>query len=240
MEQELVIPSKVVQEADKNGYGTDLTQKVKIALIAHFVNAIPIERLNLSTQQKENIALVDHVYWLYKANPFLDIHAMFFELCKNKYKSRQNGGNTDGRAFIMSRMFERMLDFVLDNTNSFSRKKDEMQVRYAANRLMQRGLATDNGRDLAKGADLLTRVARLDQPESEQVDMGNLMFLPPVVVTNVKEIDETKDDMDDAEMQRIMQKYGGYVDEKIKDINEMVAVMEAGGQSNEPDRKQSE
>ena len=61
--------------------------------------------------------------------------------------------------------------------------------------------------------------------------MTKLMFLPPVVVTSAKEVDETKEDLDDAEMKRIMAKYHGYVDEKERDIEKMVETMEAKGQA---------
>jgi hypothetical protein len=91
---------------------------------------------------------------------------------------------------------------------------------------MERGLATDNDRAMAKGADLLTRVARLDQPESEQVDLNRLSFLPPVVTTSAKEVGDYED-VDDKEMKRIMEKYGGYVDEKERDIERMVETMAA-------------
>jgi hypothetical protein len=53
------------------------------------------------------------------------------------------------------------------------------------------------------------------------------MFLPPVVVTDISQVDDTKENVDDAEMKRIMDKYGGYVDDKMKDVDEMVATMEA-------------
>ncbi|MBR1447689.1 MAG: hypothetical protein IJ588_02945, partial [Prevotella sp.] len=47
------------------------------------------------------------------------------------------------------------------------------------------------------------------------------------VTTSVKEVDETKEDVDDQEMKRIMAKYGGYVDEKEGDIEKMVEQMKA-------------
>ena len=53
------------------------------------------------------------------------------------------------------------------------------------------------------------------------------------MTTSAKEVDETKDDMDDAEMKRIMAKYNGYVDEKERDIDRMVEVMEAKSEAKE-------
>ena len=203
-----------------------LTQKVKVALIAHFVNSLPIERLNLDKRSKDRLALVDHVYWLFKKNPFMDTHALFYELCKQRYKDGYGEGR--GNAQNMAKQLDIMLEFAINQVRPDSRRRDEMKVRHAADKLMERGLATDNDRALAKGAELLTKVARLDQPESEQADMANVAFLPSVVVTDIREVDETKEYIDDEQSRRIMEKYGGYVDEKRKMIEDKVAVMENG------------
>ena len=48
-----------------------------------------------------------------------------------------------------------------------------------------------------------------------------------MVVTDIREVDDTKENYDDAETKRIMAKYGGYVDEKRKLVEDKVAVMEA-------------
>ena len=215
-----------VQVAERSTYEQILTPKVKVALIAHFVNAVPIERLNIDKRTKEHVVLVDHVFWLLKKNPFLDPHALFYELSKQHYKG---GSDVRGNATRLARRLDKMLEFAIDNTRTDSRKRDEMKVRHVADRLMERGLATDNDRAMAKGADLLTRVARLEQPESEQADMANVAFLPSVVVTDIREVDETKEYIDDEQSRRIMEKYGGYVDEKRKMIEEKVAILEASG-----------
>ena len=223
-EPEVVLPYKALAEMEENDVSRVLTQKVKIALIAHFVNAVPIERLNLDIRTKDFVTLVDHVYWIFRKNPLLDTRAMFYQLCKERYKAAVPKGG--GIATTTSRALDRMLEFVIDQVKPDSRRRDELKVRYAADRLMERGLATDNDRALAKGADLLTRVARLDQPESEQVDLNRLSFLPPVVTTSAKEVGDYED-VDDKEMKRIMEKYGGYVDEKERDIEKMVETMAA-------------
>ena len=222
-EPEPIDPLKVIEEVGETDSSRVLTQKMKIALIAHFVNAVPIERLGLSPQQKDFVAIVDHVYWLLKKNPFMDAHAMFYEMCKEKYSTKASRG----RAFAMSKVFERMLDFVVDSVRPDSRRRDEMKVRYAADKLMERGLASDNDRALAKGAELLTKVARLDQPESEQADMSRVAFLPPVVTTNVSEVDDTKEYIDDEQSLAIMREFGAYIDEKRTMVEERVAVLEA-------------
>lgn len=225
-EPEVVLPSKVLSEMEAGGAGESLTQKVKIALIAHFVNLVPIERLNIDKRTKDRVAMVDHVYWLVKKNPFLDTKAMFYQLAKQHYKGDYD---TRGTAYLLSRALDKMLEFVIDQVKPDSRRRDEMKVRHVADRLMERGLATNNDRAMAKGADLLTRVARLDQPESEQVDMSKAHFLQPIVTTNISEIDSDKEYIDDEQSRRIMEEFGAYIDPKRQMIEERVKVLEASG-----------
>ena len=108
---------------------------------------------------------------------------------------------------------------------------DEMKVRTAAEQMMRIGMETDNVNALDKGSKRLMEVAQLDKPEEERIDMNKMAFLPPIVTTSVKEVDDTKQDVDDTEMKRIMAKYGGYVDEKEVNIEKMVEVMAAKGKS---------
>lgn len=228
MEQDIILPADLLaqREAEEDSdIGRVLTHKMKVAIIAHFVNAVPIERLSINKRGKERLAIVDHVYWLFRKNPFLDTSAMLYELCRPRYKDGFGDGR--GNAKNMAKQLEKVLEFAIDQVKPDSRRRDELKVRHAADKLMERGLATDNDRALAKGAELLTKVARLDQPESEQADMANIAFLPSVVVTDIREVDETKEYIDDEQSRRIMEKYGGYVDEKRRMIEDRVAVLEA-------------
>ena len=99
---------------------------------------------------------------------------------------------------------------------------------------MQMGAQTDNGRDMEAGAKLLMKLDRLDQPEDQNADLSKVAFLPSVVVTDIREVDDTKENYDDAETKRIMAKYGGYVDEKRKLVEEKVSLMEARNGSLSP------
>lgn len=190
------------------------------AALLHFTQGVPIDDCDCLPDQRKRLARVSHVYWLWKQNPFLDARAMFRQLVRGRYSAPSNectAVNADKRLF----------DFVVEHVTPSDRKEQEERVRYAANRLMKIGLETDNAFAIADGAKIAIKLDRLDQPEGEQADMGKVMFLPPVVVTSAKELDDSKEDMDDAEMKRIMAKYNGYVDEKERDIERMVDVMEA-------------
>lgn len=202
-----------------------LSQKMRVALLAHFQNAVPIEHLGLTDTQKDMLARVEHVYWMYLKNPFLDTRAMFYELAKQRYK---NGGTTGrGNAYNVAKIEEHVFAFVVENMKPPSRKDRENKVRFAADTLMKRGFETGDNRALAKGAEIGIKLDKLDQPETEQQDISKVAFLPTVVVTDIREVDDTKENIDDEETKRIIAKYGAFVDDKHKAIEQKVAQMEA-------------
>ena len=77
-------------------------------------------------------------------------------------------------------------------------------------------------------------VENVSAPSRQNADLSKVAFLPSVVVTDIREVDDTKENYDDAETKRIMAKYGGYVDEKRKLVEDKVAVMEARNGSLSP------
>ena len=206
-----------------------IPQELMSGSLLHFESGVPIDDVNITKPQKARLARVSHVYWIWMKNPYLDTFAMFKQLCKGKYADR----HTEWAAAQKDKI---LFDFVIEHVQQSSRRMDEAKVRAAAEQAIRIGMETDNAVALTKGGKLLYDVAGLAQPESEQVDMSKVMFLPPVVTTNVRDVDDTKDDVDDAEMKRIMEKYGGYVDEKVKDIDEMVEVMATKREANEQNR----
>lgn len=210
-----------------------MSDKMRVAVLAHFLNGVPIERLNIRREQKDRMARVDHVYWLYRKNPYIDVHAMFYALCRQHYK---NGMTSEGRssAFHFAKMDERVFWFAVDNMKPHSRKDSENKVRAATDKLMRIGMETDNVQALAKGAGLRIQLDRLDQPESEQSDMNKVAFLPPVLTLNIHEVDDTKTNIDDEQSRVIRARYGAYLDDKIKAVEDKVATMEARNVSTEP------
>ena len=178
---------------------TEMSQSLMSGALLHFQSGVPIKDL-----------------------PMLDAYQMLRQLVK------QTGSYSDAAAVTVAAQKDKMLfDFVIDHIQSGSRRQDELKVRHAAEKMIRIGLETDNVMALDKGSKRLYEVAGLDKPEDERVDMGKMSFLPPVVTTSVKDVDETKEDVDDREMKRIMAKYGGFVDEKEGNINRMVETMAA-------------
>lgn len=188
--------------------------------LLHFESGVPINDLNVRKENKERMARVDHVFWQWKKNPFLDVFALFKQLVKGKY----SGKVPEWYAAQKDKM---LFDFVVEHVAPPSRREDEMKVRFAAERAIQIGADTDNPQALVKGGKLLAEVAHLNQPESEQADFSKAVFLPPVVTTSAKEIDDTKEDQTDEQARLIMSKYNAYVDEKRKSVDDRVEVMMA-------------
>ncbi len=193
--------------------------------LLHFEQGVPIDDLNVRRENKDRLARVHHVYMQYLRNPMLDYTEMLRALIRQGDKKYAGLPNE----WAALQKDKRLLEFILEHVAISSRREDELMVRHAAKQAIKIGLETDNAVALTKGGKLLYEVAGLDKPENEQMDMAKTSFLPSVVVTNIKEVDETKADFDydDAETKRIMSKYGAYIDPTRKMIDDRVAQMMA-------------
>jgi hypothetical protein len=190
--------------------------------LLHFQSGVPIKDLDMRREHKDRLARVAHVYWIWIKDPMLDAYQMLRQLVK------QTGSYSDAAAVTVAAQKDKMLfDFVIDHIQSGSRRQDELKVRHAAEKLIRIGLETDNVMALDKGSKRLYEVAGLDKPEQEQQDISKVAFLPTVVVTDIREVDDTKENIDDEETKRIIAKYGAFVDDKHKAIDQKVAQMEA-------------
>ena len=188
--------------------------------LLHFESGVPICDLDVRRENKDRLARVDHVYWQWKKNPFLDAQALLRQLVKGKYADLP----TEWRA---AQKDKALFDFVVDHVAQPSRRMDEAKVRHAAETAIKIGLETDNVQALTKGGKLLYDVAGLDKPEEERADMSKVAFLPSVVVTNIEQIDPDKTYIDDEETRRIAAKYGAHIPEQRQMVEEQVATMEA-------------
>lgn len=199
---------------------TALPETLMTGSLLHFEKGVPIDDLSLRTEHRNRLARVEHVYWQWIRNPFLDAFQMFKQLVKGKASDPQS-------EWRMAQKDKFLFDFVVDRVAPPSRRVDEIKVRAAAEQAIKIGMETDNVQALTKGGKLLYDVAGLDKPEDNSTDMSKVAFLPTVVVTDIREVDNTKENIDDEETKRIIAKYGAYVDAKQKAIEEKVALMEA-------------
>ena len=206
-----------------------IPQQLMTGALLHFESGVPICDVDMRTEHKNRLARVDHVYWLWKKNPLLNTFELFKQLCRQSERGYANPQSLWRAAQKDQILFE----FVRDNVSPPSRRQDEAVVRHAANHMIEIGLQTDNITALDKGSKRLYEVAGLDKPEDNRADINKVLFLPSVVVTNVKEVDDTKENIDDEETRRIAAKYGAYIDEKRTMIEKQVAQMEARAEAKE-------
>lgn len=200
---------------------SSLPQDLMINSLLHFENGVPIDDLALRQDQKRRLARVSHVYWQWIRNPFsVDYKALLRQLVKGHFADPPSETRAAQKDIML-------FEYIRDTVSPMSRNEAKIKVQAAAEKMLNIGMETDNVMALDKGSRRLFEVAGLDKPENQQVDMDKIMFIPPVVVTDVSKIDETKENVDDAEMKRIMEKYGGAQDNKMKQVDDMVRTMEA-------------
>lgn len=190
------------------------------AALLHFENGVPINDCNCLPVLKERLARVSHVYWIWKKNPFLETFPMFKQLLHGKCADKTSEWHA-------AQKDQALFDFVIKHVVPTDRKIMEERVRASANHLMKMGMETDNAFAIADGAKIAIKLDRLDQPEEDRADMSKVAFLPSVVVTDIRQVDDTKENIDDEETKRIIAKYGAYVDEKHQMIDDKVDMIEA-------------
>lgn len=191
--------------------------------LLHFQSGVPIDDLALRTEQKRRLARVDHVYWQWLRNPFsVDYKGLLRQIIKNSHVYADAPSETHALTKDVL-----LFEYIRDAVSPMSRNEAKIKVQVAAEKMLRIGMETDNVMALDKGSKRLYEVAGLDKPEENKSDINKVTFLPSVVVTNIKEVDETKENYDDEETKRIAEKYGAYVDDKRKMVENEVAKMEA-------------
>ena len=186
--------------------------------LLHFESGVPIDDLALRTEQRKRLARVEHVYWQWIRNPWLDTYQLFRQMVKGHY--------ADAPAETHAAKKDQLLfDFVKESVTGISRKEAEAKVKAAAEKAIRIGMETDNVQALTKGGKLLYEVAGLDKPEDQRADMSKVMFLPPVVTTNVTDVDPTRENVTDEQAMAIIKKYNAYVDPKRQAVDERVETM---------------
>ncbi len=193
-------------------------QQLMTAAMLHFEQGVPIDDCNCLPVLRERLKRVSHVYWIWKGNPFLDTFPMFKQLVHGKCADKTS-------EWHMAQKDQALFDFVIQHVAPTDRKVQEARVRASANQLMRIGMETDNNFALADGAKIAMKLDRLDEPESEKADMSKVMFLPPVVTTQVTDVDPNKTPVTDEQAQAIINKYNAHQDGKRLAIEERVNTM---------------
>lgn len=188
--------------------------------LLHFEKGVPIDDLDMRQDQKRRLARVQHVYWQWMRNPFIDTYQLFKQLVKGRYADPPS----ETRA---AQKDQQLLEFVKESVTGISRKDAQAKVRVAAEKAIRIGMETDNVTALTKGGKLLADVAGLDKPEDQSQDMSKIMFLPPVVTTNVTDVDPSRKGVTDEQTLAIINKYQAHQDGKRLAIEGRVNTMMA-------------
>ena len=189
------------------------------AALLHFEQGVPINDCNLDKRgHRDRLARVQHVYWQWVKNPWLDTYQLFRQMVKGQFADRPSETRAAQRD-------EALFKFVRDHVAPPSRAESRAKVYAAADKLIQIGMQTDNVMALDKGSKRLYDVAELGKPESEQADMSKVMFLPPVVTTQVTDVDPNKQNVTDEQALAIINKYNAHQDDKRLAIEERVNTM---------------
>ena len=200
--------------------------------LLHFEKGVPIDDLAIRKEQKDSMMRVQHVYWQWVRNPFsIDPRELFRQLVKGKYQGTGAECNAINRDMLL-------FNFVKESVTTVSRREAEVKVKAAADKMMRIGMETDNVAALDKGSKRMFELAGLDKPEDSRQDVSKIMFLPPVVTTNVTDVDPERENITDEQALAIINKYNAFVDPKRQAIDDRVETMLA--RRNTPDDNESQ
>lgn len=196
-----------------------LPQDLMTNSLLHFEKGVPIDDLALRADQKRRLARVDHVYWQWLRNPFaVNYKALLRQLVKGHFADPPSETRAAQKDIVL-------FDFIKDTVSPISRNEAKIKSYVAAEKMLRIGMETDNVMALKEGRKALYETAELNKPEDNQMDTSKVMFLPPVVTTNVQDVDSTKEQVTDEQAKAIIDKYGAYVDDKRKAVDERVNTM---------------
>lgn len=213
-----------------------LPQDLMTNSLLYFEKGVPIDDLALRADQKRRLVRVAHVYWQWMKNPFtVDYKALLRQLVKGHYADPPSETRAAQKDIML-------FDFIKDTVSPMSRNEARIKSYVAAEKMLHIGMETDNVMALKEGRKALYETAELDKPEDKGMDMSKVMFIPPIVTTNVTDVDSTKENVTDQQALAIINKYGAYVDDKRKAVDqrvdEMMARHDAPSESEEQSEKQ--
>lgn len=201
------------------------------AAVLHFEQGVPISDCNLDKRgHRDRMARVHHVYFQWVKNPWLDTYQLFRQMVKGQFADSPSETRAAQRD-------EALFRFVRDHIAPPCRAESRAKVYAAADKMIRIGMANDDVMALDKGSKRLFDVAGLDKPENEKMDMAKVMFLPPVVTTQVTDVDPNKQNVTDEQALAIINKYNAHQDGKRlaieKRVNTMIAKRDASEITNE-------
>lgn len=133
----------------------------------------------------------------------------------------------------------KVIDFISSFYAKGQRNISSMKVRHAADLMMRNGADTGDMKAVYNGASLLTKIDRLDQPETPEELGDELIRMPVVITSDVKKKFPNKTGHDSDEMRRLRKKYGVKLDQWQEMVEDDDGVYVSEGQ-NAPDEEYDE
>ncbi len=174
--------------------GAEVAQNFLDKLRKHFETGVPWQDMSFSKAQKVRIEIALDAYKRFAQDPYMDLT----KYIKNKYNRTYSELHNDIR----------VVDFISSFYEAGQRNISSMKVRHSADVLMRTGQEMGDMRAVYNGASLLTKLDRLDQPESGDELGDELIHMPVVVTGDIKKKFPNRVATSPEELERIRRKYG--------------------------------
>lgn len=172
----------------------DVSKNFLERLRKHLETGVPYTDMNFTDEQKKRIAVCMDAYQRFATDPFMDLRQYITNRWKRTYSELRND----------LKVVDYISSFYVDGQRNIS----SMKVRHSADILMRNGASTGNMKALYDGASLLTKIDRLDQPESP-AEMGDqIVDMPFVITDDVSKKFPGKTSSNQKQMNELRHKYG--------------------------------
>jgi hypothetical protein len=178
---------------------SNIAQRFYDLLRKHFETGVPWQNMAFTDEQKKRVEVCLDAYKRFEEDPFMNLRQYIINRWKRTYS--QLGGDL------------KVIDFISSFYAKGQRNISSMKVRHAADLMMRNGADTGDMKAVYNGASLLTKIDRLDQPETPEELCDELIRMPVVITSDVKKKFPNKTGHDSEEMRRLRKKYGVKLDQ---------------------------
>jgi hypothetical protein len=171
---------------------------------------------------------------------FSDCQRKRIEVCLQAFNQLQDNPQMNvgaylkrrGRTLTEIRQDRQVIDYLLTELGGDSKELSRYRVKAAANKAMRIGEMSGDWKPLLKGAEMLTKIEGLDEPETGMDLEAQTYTLQPVLVAAPKNGSEVSD----AELDRIRRKYHAEKDKTQEMVEAKLGMfVEAGSHISDSD-----
>lgn len=197
--------------------GTELSPTFYDKLQKHLESGVPLKDMAFREDQRIRIEVCLQTFNQLQDNPQMNIGA---------YLKRR------GRTLTEIRQDRQVIDYLLAELGGDSKELSRYRVKEAAKKAMRMGEAAGDWKPLLKGAEMLTKIEGLDEPETSMDLEAQTYTLGPLLVPAPKNGVEVSD----AELDRIRRKYHAEKDKTQEMVEAKLGMfVEAGSHLSDED-----